>query len=258
MSQKILTSVVLLLAVGSFVVVESQSKQTAHSQSKQELPINNEDCDNSFIADIDAHLQKRFAEDNGKYFGLRRVFRPPAHLQEFFPETAEERETVNTLRYGKYDVYVYLASRRVLGKMPSVEKWSQNYYDRLISDPISLAMNYSQKEVDEMPKPWELWKDAQRAMDSIASSTQQQFTRGKWIFIIRPVRASDVSCLKCHQTEEKTFTYENWADKDTLSEAHKQDTDKSSAKIKEQPRRLKLGDPLGLLLYAYSKKKLRG
>jgi hypothetical protein len=70
-------------------------------------------------------------------------------------------------------------------------------------------------------------------MKAFEVNDSYQFSQGSWQFIARPVRASEQSCLGCHLHDTTRLMA-------------------FDAK-EEKGKRLQIGDPLGVLLYAYRK-----
>jgi len=97
----------------------------------------------------------------------------------------------------------------------------------MIKGPVFITANDSQEA--GLPKAPELWDQARRAMVSFQASDTYEFTKEGWIFTARPVRAIE-SCLQCHRSD----TPSNFA-----------------TTVIGQPKLLKVGDPLGVIVYAY-------
>lgn len=87
------------------------------------------------------------------------------------------------------------------------------------------------KRVGGSPAASELLALSQKAMRDFQKSDSADFLVREWNIIARPVRASDSSCLKCHHYNEIRVL--------------------PQAKVEQESRKLKIGDPLGVLLYAY-------
>jgi hypothetical protein len=95
----------------------------------------------------------------------------------------------------------------------------------------------------EAPTAASLWDETRRALRSFESGSERYgFESGEWDVEARPVRASAESCLKCHTARVKfTVVTSQTGEKSVKSEA-----------LEET---LKVGDPLGVLVYAYRKKR---
>lgn len=199
------------------------------------------------IQEFDDCLQQRFKEID-KSFGFRRIIRPGDTPHRFKSENAKELAAVGKLKVEELTVALYLTSRSVLGEKPNEKEWAQGQtehsqkdkfltppqYERLISRRlIKGPVIISGDDKGNLPLPIELWDQSRNAMNVFEGNDSYQFSQGGWQFVARPVRASEQSCLGCHL----------------------QDTTRLMAHdVKDgMERRLRLGDPLGVLLYAYRK-----
>lgn len=197
---------------------------------------------------LDDCIQQRFKEID-KTFGLRRIMRAGDTPHRFKPENAREISSVNDLNSRKLDVALYLTSRSVLGEKPEEGEWEQNrlvstskgvtstaigsgtgYSRRIIKGPVLI----SAKDKNDLPAPVELWEQSKKAMQAFANRDSFEFTLGDWKFTARPVRASEQSCLQCHSVESNAVLARKPGDK---------------------PLVLKIGDPLGVVLYAFRESK---
>jgi hypothetical protein len=111
-------------------------------------------------------------------------------------------------------VAIYLAGREVLRSRPDP-------IDALVA---SLAIRGpalvtpDQLRVSDLPLPSQLWDESRLALQSFGRAKSYGFALREWTFVARPVRASDASCLNCHRADA-----------------------------------LRLGDPIGAVLYAFKK-----
>jgi hypothetical protein len=223
----------VLVLPGSIVKTRSQS-------SSLELQL---------IKEFDDCIQQRFL-DIDKAFGLRRIIKEGESPHRFKPESARELTSVGRLKEQGLDVALYLTSRSVLGEKPAEAAWQQesaDTYERTKPlTPQILQKNFLRKLIrgpvlitamgkDELPNPSQLWQQSQSAMKAFAGKEQYEFAQGQWQFIARPVRASDESCLHCHVQDS----------------THIVALDVNDERVKS----LKIGDPLGVLLYAYRERK---
>lgn len=212
-----------------------------------------DDPDALLISALDDCIQQRFQEVD-KGFGLRRVTQPGETPHRFKPEQASEMRVVEELIGARLKVVLYLAGRSVLGPKPDetrsffVESTTLRYQDKsqprektpvkpllTLRQPIKGPVHvtpYGLLKAD-LPKPMELWEPSQKAMKAFETSDQYNFALGEWKFSARPVRASNQSCLKCHVGDTVTLPFEQ--DKDHPSQL------------------LKVGDPLGVVVYGYAR-----
>jgi hypothetical protein len=188
-------------------------------------------------------IQQRF-KDIDTSFGFRRIIRIGDTPHRFKPENPKEFSSVSDLNNQKVEVALYLASRSVLGDKPDDKEWNQGNADAPQSyKPVSMnaTVNFSRKIIkgpvlisakdkQALPLPSELWEQSKKAMQAFATKDSFEFRLGKWQFTARPVRASEQSCLQCHLVDSTAIL------------ARKPD---------EESKQLKIGDPLGVVLYAY-------
>jgi hypothetical protein len=156
----------------------------------------------------------------------------PNTIGMFFPENDQEREAVAEIEQSNLKMALYLASRNVLGAKP-VESQNKNLllFHAPLRGPVAITQD---SQNTNWPEALSLWKQAQEAMqdfDRRKSASQREFSIGDKDFIARPVRAQE-SCLKCHAPQ----TYQSVApNNDSVV------------------RQLSVGDPIGVLLYAYAR-----
>jgi hypothetical protein len=185
------------------------------------------DSSADLISVLDDCVQQRFLDvDQG--FGFRRIVRLGETPHRFKPENAKELSIVGYLMKVKLNVVLYLAGRNILNTGSDTTEVNGNA-GRFIKGPVLITDN--DKRVIGPPTALELLEHGQKAMRDVQKSDRYDFAIREWKIIARPVRASDSSCLKCHRYNEI----------DVLPEA----------KLEQESRRLKIGDPLGVLLYAY-------
>jgi hypothetical protein len=188
---------------------------------------------------LDREVQKRFHDVIG--FGMARI----ATERRFEPETTGEREAVRELKRGGYKVGLYLAGRRVLEPMPEEPRlrvkttFGSGFAGHGFSGPIFL----SSSSITKVPGATALWGETRLALLSFAEGAERYgFKAGGWEVEARPVRASGESCLRCHNTDYRTV---------------RGVTEKGVSFSKAEPKgnALKVGDPLGVLLYVYKKSR---
>jgi hypothetical protein len=186
---------------------------------------------------LDDCIQERF-KDIDKAFGLRRLMRAGDTPHRFKPENTKELASLSELKSRKIEAALYLTSRSVLGDKPDAIEWNQGadvspvgsgigYSRRIIKGPVLI----NARGRDDLPLPSELWEQSRKAIEIFATQDSFEFSYGKWNFIARPVRASEQSCLQCHVSDSTRLIAQ----------------DPKDGKIKP----LKIGDPLGVVLYAY-------
>jgi hypothetical protein len=197
----------------------------------------------SFIDPLDICIQTRFTQTN-RGFGVERVsvplhapisswrYVPQDHtILLFAPENDQEKAAMAEIERSGLKMALYLASRKVLGNSP--DEYQDQRWGRLhapIRGPVALTRN-AQKA--DWPEDLSLWQQAQKVMqnfDSDKSMSHYEFSAGDKDFIARPVRTQE-ACLRCHTPQAYWGAGSN----------------------KSVTRQLSVGDPIGVLLYAYTK-----
>ena len=174
------------------------------------------------ILAFDACVQERF-DDVDRGLGFTRIVKPDAMSHRFKPENLREDAAVRDLERERLQVVLYLAGRRVLQPdVPAALK------ARLIKGPVEITR--SAEDTEPAPAPLDLQADSRRAMLSFANGEGYDFTVADWTFIARPVRASTASCLECHAADGTAFRMPTQS---------------------VPPSSLRVGDPLGVVLYGY-------
>jgi hypothetical protein len=242
MSKRIIAAVLLL--AGAMISIEGTKNGSPFDVAAQEKssprPSVLPGC--SFIDPLDNCIQTRFAQtDRG--FGVERVAvpfhatisslgytYPHQWVGMFVPENDGEREAIAEIERSGLKMALYIASRKVFGTIPDAnpdQKFSINHAP--LRGPVALTRNSLKVE---WPEDLSLWKGAQKAMedfDSDKATSHNEFSVGDKNIIARPVRAQE-SCLKCHTPQ----TYRGIGSNEKVT------------------RQLSVGDPIGVLLYAYS------
>jgi hypothetical protein len=200
-----------------------------------------------YIDAFDDCIQERF-KDIDKRFGLARVITVGNSPHRFKPENAREMATLKEFNDRKLEVALYLGSRSLFGDKPEEKEWEPRavrtdlgvtstsigtgigFSRRIIKGPVLI----SAKDKNDLPLSADLWAQSKTAMQAFATRDSFEFTFGNWKFIARPVRANEQSCLQCHVVDTRAIR-----------------THKASEVLKP----LKIGDPLGIVLYAYREAK---
>jgi hypothetical protein len=217
-----IVSVLLFSGLMAFVFLQGRSAPVRSVfASEQEHP----DSDIDLIFALDGCIQHRF-EDVDKNFGIRRITKEGETPHRFKPENAKEFDVVRQLEKYQVKVALYLAGRSVLGPKPD-EAESSRRSRKIINGPVFITTKGGQDA--GLPNSSELWDQAQRAMVSFQTSDTYDFNLAGWRFTARPVRAIE-SCLQCHLSDVPS---------------------RFATTVVRQPTLLKVGDPLGIMLYAY-------
>jgi hypothetical protein len=187
---------------------------------------------------LDRAVQKRFHNVIG--FGMARI----ASERKFEPTTVEEKEAVAGLRREGYAVGLYLAGRGVLAETPVENRVALNSFGGWPGRAIAGPIYVSSSAAKGLPGAVPLWDGTRRAMQSFAEGGERyDFSAGTWRVEARPVRASAESCLDCHRAR-------------TPFEVKPLPANGGAPAPAEAPKvaDLKVGDPVGVLLYAYRKR----
>jgi|SRR5262245_15405820 len=256
MRKKRLFAFSLIIALSaSFITLRTNPPSIALAQDakvKQDGFITG--CSETVIDALDKCIQERFSKFDNMVFGLGRVAEPTLLANRFVAETQSEREAISELEKGGWQVAFYLAGRRILRpKSDTTATLSLIPHDSSIingpiaitpsslfddpervhsTDPIVIISSVSsgQRKMRErlgLPELPEIWDDAKKAMLEFEKRDQYDFSFGKWSVAARPIRAKE-ACLKCHTGEGLT------------------------APGLTPP---KVGDALGVAMYAYARKQ---
>ncbi len=249
------TFIALLLLTGAIILTEGAqngSLSSADAQDKLSLadksPHTLLDC--SFISPLDKCIQHRFTQTN-RGFGVERImvvgrgYHTPvkrmrrsleSNISMIGLENDEEKEAVAEIEESGINMVLYLASRKVLGSMPD-ESNPKNIFHEPLRGPVGITRNSGKSD---WPEAMSLWTQAQKAMQDFESektASQYEFSAEGKGFVARPVRAQE-ACLKCHTPQ----VYQNYNNDGAVLRLT---TDAST-------RQIKAGDPIGVLLYAYT------
>jgi hypothetical protein len=230
-------AVALALTVAAFAAYAALGRDDSAARSQQNSPT--QPAQNSHPLDaLDREVQKRFHKVIG--FGMARI----GTQRKFAPETEEEKASVRELNREGYRVGLYLAGRAILGDVPEENRrakldFGSSSAGQAFSGPIFL----SSADMKGLPTAASLWDETRRAMQSFAAGAERYgFKSGEWDVEARPVRASEESCLRCHVARVEFAVVINEKGEKSVK-----------AETKEDPP--KLGDPLGVLVYAYMKRR---
>lgn len=168
------------------------------------------------IAALDTCIQKRFRKID-EMFGIRRVVRLDETPHVFRPGNTAEWDAVQDLDRAGLEVLLYVAGRRVLADDPAMAELLDARGWSAVKGPVEITRGSSLGEA--RPASTSLRDAARRAFASSVRGEDYEFRSGPWQFVARAVRATETACLQCH--------------------ARRGDTE------------LRMGDPLGVVLYGY-------
>jgi len=183
----------------------------------------------ALVNDLDKVIQLRFL--NAPQLGIRRIGPSPnPHFEHFEPHTEEEKQAVANLQNGEWKVGIFLIGRRGY-EIPTVP--ASDHRNLLVqyklNSPVPVTTNVKKRELAD---PKRLQDGVDEAFERFNTAETYDFSLGKWAYVARPVRAREV-CMKCHQD---MFVTAKLADK------------------KYAYRSRRVGDTIGVLLYAFEKK----
>jgi hypothetical protein len=220
---KFLAVITCLLLAGAVIsattLVEPATSETTNTPLDLEL-----------IDDLDKVIQQRFL--TVPMVGIRRLGpNPNPHLEYFEPQTDAERQAVNNLQNGQWKVGIYLIGRRAHQKSSNVgiDPEQGLLVEYRLNAPVLVTKNVKKRE---LANPKRLRDGVDEAFEKFKETDSYDFTQGKWSYVFRPVRARE-SCMQCHtgffvtsKLGEKKYAY----------------------------RSRRVGDPIGVLVYAVAKK----
>ena len=222
-TRRFLVSLFLFVFAAAYFYGRSSATQSPVATS------GDDDYDKQLICELNDSIQERF-KDVDKTFGYRRIIRVGETPHRFKPETAKELEIVDELKKARLKVALYLAGRSVLQANPSRARFDPKWF---IKGPGLVTVDDDQKK--SLPDSSDLFEQSRKAMLSFETSESYDFTLAGRKFTARPVRASDQSCLMCHASEGASFFPSAGADKN--------------------PKPLKMGDVLGVVIYSYERSR---
>ena len=180
------------------------------------------------ISSLNDCIQSRF-KDVDERFGFRRIITPGQTPHRFTPENAREIDVVRALEQSGLQVILYLTGRQVLREKPPAEVMASELTRGFIKGPV--AITPPDVTATGAPKAMDLWDESARAMRVFGDRDSYDFVKAGWNFTARPVRASEELCLSCHRGPGRA----------------------SSVPVSDEKTVLKIGDPIGVVLYGYRK-----
>ena len=218
-------AVIGIFACSLFFVLRGTTN--THARNPIFLNQDLEDPTQDIITTLDNCIQQRFLDvDQG--FGIRRIIPKGETAHRFKPENAKELAIVGSMRKVGLDMVLYLAGRQIL-------KAERNPNDadarKLVKGPVLMT----ETDQPDTPTTLELFEHTRKAMQTFQTSSKYDFAIRDWRIAARPVRASDALCLKCH-FDDQIVVLPNGA-------------------RKGERRKIEIGDPLGVVLYAYKTEK---
>ena len=163
------------------------------------------------IAALNQAIQGRFALVDGT-FGLRRIVVIGDTPHQFRPEKVSELDAVEGLDEQNLSVALYVAGRRVLDREPDLAtKVPFALNHRVIFGPVAVT---SPSVLGSLPAAVDLIGESRLAFQVLQQRDRYDFEVAGWTWTARAIRAASPVCINCHQGRA-------------------------------------IGDPLGVVLYAY-------
>ena len=216
--------VVVACAVGAVLIsAAAWTNRTLHASMQETVVAPG--LERRLISALDECMQGRF-KDIDEGFGFRRIVKAGETPHRFTPENVRESDVVGDMESAGLRVVLYLAGRRLLDGAPDGSATTGIVPARAIRGPVLVTSTAAHGK--GAPLPADLMQDGRRAMVALARDDAYDFTLKDWTFTVRPVRA-EASCLHCH------------VQNGVVSLPAKPGSGES----------LRVGDPLGAVLYGY-------
>jgi hypothetical protein len=185
----------------------------------------------ALIESFDECIQDRFRDLSGKWLGLARV--TPASPHAFFAHNVREESAVQYLEAARLNVVMYVGGRKLLGEDGYSITPQRGAFVMVpgrngarLEGPIVVTPLSYHAPPQNAPRTATLMADAATAFRAFDRIDQTSFSVEGWNVAARPVRASSKTCLGCHR----------------LAPAGKSEN------------ALRMGDALGVVLYAYQER----
>ena len=201
---------------------------------ERKVPKDN-DAEYRLLDALNERIQERFKRLDDRRFGYARVATVRSIPHTFDAESIGETSALRDLERAQLRVVMYVAGRRILRADASsvdlstvasakVEPFAKL---SLIKGPVVVTPPVARfgvtGGVTAFPAPLDLLDDSRGALLAFTEVESTEFARDGWKFVARPVRASDGVCFSCHR----------------------------ESSIAAPGNALRIGDPLGVVLYGY-------
>ena len=185
----------------------------------------------ALIASFDECIQERFRDLSGKSLGLARV--TPASPHAFFAHNVREESAVQYLDAARLNVVMYVGGRKLLGEdgysitpqRGALVMVPGRNGARLEGPIVVTPLSYNAPP-QNAPRAATLMTDATKALRGFDRVDTASFSVEGWNIAATPIRARSNTCLGCHRLAP-AGTAQN---------------------------RLRIGDALGVALYAYQER----
>lgn len=117
-----------------------------------------------------------------------------SHMRMFRPENPTEQSVVDQLRQKGFEVAAYLIGHQALAETPVPTPRAG------LQGPVSITSRSDTQFADETF----LFSEGKKALASIGQGPGYDVKKGDWNMAIRPLRASNQTCIQCHTTVDGT------------------------------------------------------
>lgn len=220
---KVFTAAILLAVMGATTLRARAGRPgPARSGTVARPPV-------ALVERLNGVLGQRFADIADGTFGLSRLVTTPSHagFQRLKAETSEEKRVFQQVRQDGWDTLFYVAGHHAMKSVASAPNAKLKpagpsrrlNSHRRVSPPVLLV---GAGKRDDAPTEAVLLPHVQTSFKHFRAGDRHEFRIGEWYLASRPVRATRRSCLGCHRKDERGVE-------------------------------LKLGDTLGVAIYAFSR-----
>lgn len=225
----LLAAVAFLLSSQRFGVAQNQVIDLVENQNRA-VSIQSD------LERFNLAVQKRFLTEPS--FGMSRIAQTLSHMRGFHPNGEEESALVKGFNDNGWKIGIYLYGRTALpreSKNNSQRKFDIKYR---VNQPVPVTWGLKEKE---LPNAKKLMPEVKEAFLNFQTNKNPdegnlQFTKGNWTFLAKPVRAMNDSCIRCHTDYVIT---------EKLGDG------------KFKLRKRAVGDVNGIVVYGYSKHKIK-
>jgi hypothetical protein len=146
------------------------------------------------ISRLDECIQIRFLDR--RTFGINRMGVGAHGMRMFQPENPTEQSIVDQLRQKGFEVAAYLVGRQALAETPVPTSRAG------LQGPASITFHSD----TEFPDETFVFSEGKKALAAIGQGSGYDVKKGEWNIAIRPLRASNQTCIQCHTTVDNAPT----------------------------------------------------
>ena len=147
------------------------------------------------ISKLNDCIQTRFVI-RSPFFGLSRIGPPQFHgVGMFQPENSVEVDVVRQLRRKGFEVAVYLVGRQAMDERATA---TPAFFAR--RSGLQGPANITLRPDTRLPAADVLFTEGRTALASNLDDQGYSVKSGDWTLALRPLRASNQTCIQCHTT----------------------------------------------------------